>query len=118
MNLIVTKKISREENGIKKESYIKAINDKFIKAHNLTQQEVVLLHLLHLGSITNKVCSLAYGYENGESAIRYLRERWGAIIETEKQKGLNIKNRYGQKTEYGTYYLKNPELYKDLLQCC
>lgn len=116
MKMTCNKKIVRFVDGKEITRVIPSISDKFIDDHKLNHQEVVLLHLLNFGYITNNICSSAYGYDNGESIIRNLSEKYGVQFDKEQQKGLNVVNRYKQQTNYTKYFIKNPELYKDLLQ--
>lgn len=116
MKMTCVKKIIREVDGKKIVNLIPAISDDFIIAHKLNQQEVVLLHLLNFKYITNKICSDAYGYNCGESIIRNLAEKYGVRFDREMQRGLNVINRYQQKTNYTKYFISNPQDYKELLQ--
>ena len=115
MGMTCKKKIIREVDGKQVVNIISAISDDYITKHKLNQQEVVLLHLLNFGYITNKICSDAYGYENGESIIRYLKEDYGVTFDTIKKRGLNIVNRYKQKSNYVEYHITNPQIYREAL---
>ena len=79
---------------------------------NLNQREVILLHLIQNGYITNKDCNEGYGYRHLPSIIRDLKKFYGCKFECLMQKGLN---RFKQKEEHTEYHLKNREVYKCLL---
>ena len=111
--MICRKKITREENGKEVVNYVSAIKESYINKHKLNHQEVVLLHLLHFGYITNHICSLAYGYDNGESIIRNLKKHWGVTFDTIKQKGIT---RFKKKSEYVEYHITNPSVYREALK--
>lgn len=115
MRMTCKKKIIREVDGKQVVNIIPAISDDYITKHKLNQQEVVLLHLLNFGYITNKICGDAYGYENGESVIRYLKKDYGVTFDTITKRGLNVVNRYKQKSNYVEYHITNPQLYRGLI---
>ena len=116
MKLVTYKTIIvKDENRQNKTHRIKVINPDIIEQKNLNQQEVILLHLLNIGFITNKICQEAYGYIHGPKIIANLKKNYGAQIKTYKQKGLNILNRYKQKTEFVEYHLENAQFYKEVL---
>lgn len=115
MQMTCRKKIIREVDGKQVVTIIPAISDDYITAHKLNQQEVVLLHLLNFGYITNKICGDAYGYNCGESVIRNLKEDYGVEFDTITKRGLNVVNRYKQKTNYAEYHIKNPKIYREAL---
>lgn len=117
MKLVVNKKITEiDENKQEKTHTIKVINPDLIEQLNLTQLEVILLHLLNIGAITNKISNEGYGYRHIPKIIETLKKRYGAEIKTYKQKGLNIQNRYKQKTEFVEYNLENPQIFREALQ--
>ena len=89
-----------------------AIEKDFITKCNLNQQEVILLHLLKNGYITNKECNELYGYRHLPSIIRDLKEQWGARFNTIRQKQLN---RFQQKTNHVEYHLINRGAFKECL---
>lgn len=89
-----------------------AIEKDFITKCKLTQQEVILLHLIKNGYITNKECNELYGFRHLPSIIRDLKEQWGVQFNTILQKQLN---RFQQKTNYVEYHLLNREVYKQCL---
>lgn len=91
---------------------MKTISGDMITKCKLNQREVILLHLIENGSITNKECNELYGYRHLPAIIRDLKEEWGAEFETIQQKQLN---RFKQKTEYVEYHLKNRERYRECL---
>lgn len=91
---------------------MKIVDKKEIEKQNLTQQEVVLLHLLYNGYITNKDCNECYGYRHLPGIIRDLHENWEVQFNKIKQKSLN---RYKQKTEHLKYHIANPQLYREVL---
>ena len=111
MDILTTKEITID--GVTHR--IKAIKDDFIKAKKLNQLEIVLLHLLYIGYITVKQCANAYGFNHCPKIIENIEKKYGVVIERYKQKGLNIKNRYGQKTEYVEYHIKNPQMLREAL---
>lgn len=116
MKLITYKTITeKEENRQNKTHRIKVINPDIIEQKNLTQQEVILLHLVNIGGVTNKICNEGYGYRHTPKIIENLKKNYGAQITTYRQKGLNILNRYKQKTEFVEYRLENAQFYKEVL---
>ena len=117
MKLVVNKDIIEIDNGKQKKHTIQVINPDLIEQKKLTQQEVILLHLLNIGAVTNKTCREGYGYGHCPSIIRNLKEDYGVEFTTIKQKGLNIKNRYKQQTEYVEYHISNPSVYREALKC-
>lgn len=92
---------------------MKVIPKTQIETQNLNQQEVILLHLLYNGYITNKDCNECYGYRHLPSIIRNLKKYWSVQFKTYGQKSLN---RYKQKTDYVEYHIQNPSMYKELIQ--
>lgn len=112
MGMTCKKKIIREVDGKQTVKVIPAISDDYIRKHNLNHQEVVLLHLLNFGSITNNDCSDAYGYNNGERIICNLKENYGVTFNTIKQKSIN---RYFQKTDFVEYHITNANVYREAL---
>ena len=92
---------------------MKIIDREQIERQKLNQQEVILLHLLYNGFITNKDCNECYGFRHLPSIIRNLKEDWGVTFDTIKQKSLN---RYKQKTGFVEYPISNPLIYRGLLQ--
>ena len=86
-----------------------AIEKDFITKCNLNQREVILLHLLNNGYITNKDCNELYGFRHLPSIIRDLKKYYGCDFDCVMQKQLN---RFQQKTEFTEYHLKNREVYK------
>lgn len=91
---------------------MKVIPKEQIERQKLTQQEVILLHLLYNGFITNKDCNECYGFRHLPSIIRDLKENWLVTFSTIKQKSLN---RYKQKTDFVEYHITNPQLYRGLI---
>lgn len=81
------------------------IDKKIIKNQNLTQNEVILLHLLKNGYITNKQASDNYGFHHLPGIIRNLKLQYGCEFNNVRQK--EIFNRFSQKTEYDEYHLSN-----------
>lgn len=92
---------------------VKYLSNKAITDKKLTQKEVILLHLLDNGYITNKQASDNYGYHHLPSIIRDLKKEYNCEFENIRQKSLN---RFKQGTEYDEYHLKNKEEIKRLLQ--
>lgn len=88
---------------------MKVVDREEITKKNYTQCEVILLHLLYNGYITNKECNEAYGYRHLPSIIRDLKKKYFCDFQTISQKQLN---RFQQKTDYVEYHLKNREMYK------
>lgn len=80
------------------------VDRELIKNSNLNQREVVLLHLVKNGFITNKDCNECYGYRHLPSIIRDLKKLYGAKFDTITQKQVN---RFAQKTDYVEYHLMN-----------
>ena len=93
---------------------MRAVDKKRIEDKKLNQREVILLHLLYNGMITNKDCNECYGYRHLPSIIRDLKEEYGVEIQTLKQKGLS---RFKQKTEFVEYHITNPQVYREALKC-
>lgn len=91
---------------------MKTVDKKIIEDKKLSQPEVILLHLLYNGMITNKDCNECYGYRHLPSIIRDLKNDYGVTFNTIKQKGIS---RFKQKTEYVEYHIKNPQIYKEVL---
>lgn len=91
---------------------MKFIDREEITQRNLNQREVILLHLIENGYITNKDCNEGYGYRHLPSIIRDLKKYYGCDFDCVMQKQLN---RFKQKTEFTEYHLKNREVYKCLL---
>ena len=91
---------------------MKIIDKDQIQAQKLNQKEVVLLHLLYNGYITNAQSHEYYGYRHLPSIIRDLKENFGVTFDTIKQKGLN---RFKQKTDFVEYHITNPQIYRGLL---
>lgn len=91
---------------------MKALDREDIIRHKYNQKEVILLHLIENGYITNKECNEAYGFRHLPSIIRDLKKQYGAQFQTIMQKQLN---RFNQKTDYVEYHLKNREVYKQCL---
>lgn len=87
------------------------VDREFIRRCNLNQREVILLHLVKNGYITNKDCNEGYGYRHLPAIIRDLKRYYGTNIETISQKSLN---RFTQKTNFVEYHLKNREVYQCL----
>lgn len=79
---------------------------------NLNQREVILLHLINNGMITNKDCNELYGYRHLPAIIRDLKRCYGAEFETIQQKQFN---RFRQKTDFVEYHLKNREVFRECL---
>ena len=79
---------------------------------NLNQREVILLHLVNNGMITNKDCNELYGFRHLPSIIRDLKKFYGCEFDCVTQKQVN---RYKQKTEFTEYRLKNREVYRECL---
>lgn len=78
----------------------------------MTQADRVLNHLKEHGCITNMQCHLLYGIRHCPSVIRDVKKKLliqGSIfyIDTEPQKGCD---RYGNKTNWVKYILKEKEL--------
>ena len=92
---------------------MRIVEQERIERQRLNQQEVILLHLLYNGMITNKTCNECYGYRHLPSIIRNLKEDWGVTFNTIKQKSLN---RYKQKTDFVEYHITNPNIYRELLK--
>ena len=91
---------------------MKIIDREEITKRNYNQREVILLHLIENGYITNKDCNEAYGFRHLPSIIRDLKKLYGCQFDCPIQKQFN---RFGQKTEFTEYHLKNREVYKCLL---
>lgn len=89
------------------------IQKELVKTKNLTQNEVILLHLLKNGFITNKQASDNYGYHHLPGIIRVLKKMYGCRFENVRQK--EMFNRFSQKTEYDEYHLRNREEIRKLL---
>ena len=81
------------------------IKSELIKAKRLTQNEVILLHLIKNGFITNKQASDNYGFHHLPSIIRALKRTYNCKFANVRQK--EMFNRYNQKTEYDEYHLLN-----------
>lgn len=92
---------------------MRIVDKERIERQKLNQQEVILIHLLYNGYITNKDCNECYGYRHLPSIIRDLKKNWYVTFDTIEQKSLN---RYKQKTEYVEYHITNPQLYRELIQ--
>lgn len=92
---------------------MKVINKDQIQAQKLTQQEVILLHLLYNGYVTNAQSHEYYGFRHLPSIIRDLKKHWGVTFQTIKQKGFN---RFKKKTDYVEYHITNPQIYRGFLQ--
>ena len=91
---------------------MKIIDREEITKRNYNQREVILLHLIENGYITNKDCNEAYGYRHLPSIIRDLKKFYGCEFDCVMQKQLN---RFQQKTEFTEYHLKNREVYRQCL---
>lgn len=83
------------------------IEKELVKQKKLTQNEVILLHLLKNGFITNKQASDNYGYHHLPGIIRNLKKMYNCKFKNIRQK--EIFNRFSQKTEYDEYHLTNKE---------
>ena len=83
------------------------VDKNLIKQKKLTQNEVVLLHLLKNDYITNKQASDNYGYHHLPSIIRNLKKLYNCKFKNIRQK--EIFNRFSQKTEYDEYHFVNKE---------
>lgn len=81
------------------------VNREFIAENNLTQAQVLLLHLIKNGFITNAICNIAYGYRHLPARIRDLKENYGCKFQNITQK--DMLNRFKQKTDYDEYHLTN-----------
>lgn len=88
------------------------VDKEMITRCNLNQREVILLHLVNNGYITNKECNEAYGYRHLPSIIRDLKKLYGCEFDCIMQKGLN---RFKQKEEHTEYHLKNRGAYRECL---
>lgn len=87
-------------------NYLK--NDAIEEAEKLTQAERVFNHLMEHGEITNMQCHLLYGIRHCPSVIRDIKKKLELEhsryeIDTKPAKGCN---RYGEKTNWLVYYLK------------
>lgn len=91
---------------------MKAVDREEITRCKYNQREVILLHLLENGYITNKDCNELYGFRHLPSIIRDLKKYYGCDFDCVMQKQLN---RFQQKTEFTEYRLKNREVYKQCL---
>lgn len=91
---------------------MKFIDREEITQRNYNQREVILLHLIQNGYITNKDCNEGYGYRHLPSIIRDLKKFYGCDFDCVMQKGLN---RFKQKEEHTEYHLKNREVYRQCL---
>ncbi len=89
------------------------LKKEFIEKNKLTQNEVVLLHLIKNGYITNKQASDNYGFHYLPGIIRNLKVMYGCKFENVKQ--INVLNRYNQKTEFEEYHLKNKAQITEIL---
>ena len=87
------------------------VDKDFIRRCNLNQKEVILLHLVKNGYITNKQCNEGYGYRHLPGIIRDLKKYYGAKIMTIGQRGLN---QFKQKTNYVEYHIQNREAFQCL----
>ena len=67
----------------------------------MSQEDRILLHLIHNGKISNKECNEIYGFRHLPSVIRYLRKR-GIKITSEPKNG---ENRFGQAAYWVDYTL-------------
>ena len=67
----------------------------------MSQEDRILLHLIHNGKISNKECNEIYGFRHLPSVIRYLRKR-GVKITSEPKNG---ENRFGQAAYWVDYTL-------------
>ena len=91
----------------------KRISRDYVTQRNLTQMQVILLHFTFCeNAITNKLCRDLYGYCHLPSIVRDLKKFYGCEFGDYMQKGLN---RFLQKEEHKTYFLKNREVYKQCL---
>ena len=88
------------------------VDREMITRCNLNQREVILLHLVNNGKITNKECNELYGFRHLPSIIRDLKKIYCCEFDCVTQKGLN---RYKQKEEHTEYHLKNREAYRECL---
>lgn len=70
-----------------------------------TQEFIVLKHLKTYGAITNIEAYEMHGITRLSNVIHAMRKK-GIEIETEKQEAIN---RYGYKTSYAVYKLKDKE---------
>lgn len=92
---------------------IKYIDRELIKSKNLTQNEVILLHLVTNGFITNKQASDNYGFHHLPSIIRNLKKNYGCKFNNIKQRGMF--NRFSQMVDYEEYHLVNKKEIGDWL---
>lgn len=90
------------------------LEKRFIEENKLTQNEVVLLHLIKNDYITNKQASDNYGFHHLPGIIRNLKVLYGCKFENIKQR--NVFNRYKQKTEFDEYHLKNRTQIQEILK--
>lgn len=84
-------------------------NDALYEYKNFSQPEIVYDHLMEHGEITNMQCHLLYGIRHCPSVIRYVkkrleRDRSPYEIDTKEVEGCN---RFGKKTTWVVYYLRN-----------
>lgn len=93
---------------------VKYIDKYLIRDKKLTQNEVVLLHLLENGFITNKQASDNYGFHHLPGIIRNLKIQYNCKFENVRQK--EMLNRFSQKTEYDEYHLINKSELKELMR--
>ncbi|MBE7711222.1 MAG: hypothetical protein E7Z92_03680 [Cyanobacteria bacterium SIG31] len=77
------------------------MNGNIYSQKNMSQEDIILLHLIKHGKISNKECNKEYGFTHLPSVIRYLRKKNIKIVNNPHYG----KNRFGTNVYWVDYVL-------------